>query len=227
MVKVCGLKRKAWLAIFFCLHLCCVGFLVGSISSSNWFSQNLVIDTDTGQLIMKYKGALLHLKGNSTSYKDLYDDCMSLEDPYPGIKMNSAFCDQFNTFYNAGVAFISFDIIATILVLVITTTIIFEYLHIRLITKFLSLWLSSILLPFATFFHFLAFVVWAGVVKLKYSDCDFYYNTDTSDKNVCGEKGSSLALGGFFYMLFYSVFYYFVVRKIYKGEKVYYSEPLN
>jgi hypothetical protein len=212
MVQACGLSKRVWLGIFFCLHICSFGFLVGAMNYGTWMSQTIYSDGE-------FKGGLL-------SPKDTSDDYKTLKDRYCGDSGLEALCDEYGNFYSAGVAYVFFDVIGSILVAFIVVIVVLEFLEVKSVTRFLSLKLSMILSLVITFLHFLAFVIWAGVVKLKYNDCDL--NTgDTDAQSVCGEGGSALAIWTIFYLIFFSIFYFVVCKKIIIEEKTERGEPLR
>ena len=44
--------------------------------------------------------------------------------------------------------------------------------------------------------HFLAFIIWAGVVQVRFSGCD---SIEFGSDKVCGEGGAAFALWNLFY----------------------------
>ena len=65
--------------------------------------------------------------------------------------------------------------------------------------------------------HLLAFIIWAGAVKLRFDSCSHAYPFD-GVKTVCGDGGAAFALWNVFFFVFTSVPYFIVVRKIREEE---------
>ena len=65
--------------------------------------------------------------------------------------------------------------------------------------------------------HFLAFVIWAGTVKLQFDNCthDVPY---TGTKSVCGMGGSVISLWNAFFLFFCSIGFCCVARKLRQEE---------
>ena len=203
MIKVWGLSKWIWLLIVLALLICSFGFLVGAMDYDEWFSQRLQV---SGSTIEHHKGALLHPKDKSDSYKHYSDDC---HDDYIG----SGWCDQLESFYSGGVAYVFFDTIASILVVIISIMVVLDLLKVKILRKIINLYVSSILLFVVTFLHFLSYVVWAGTVNLRFDNCSFNIPFHIRHE-VCGEGGAAFGLFIIFFLVIFAVFYFILVRTI-------------
>jgi hypothetical protein len=202
MAKVWGLNKLVWHIISICLLICTFGFLVGAMNHNHWFDQKY------GRTILQ--GALLHPKGDTDSW-DYYSNNLCNEYYGPGV------CDEYSNFYSGGVAYVIFDVVGTIIVVLIIGIILLDIFKVEMILKFLSLRISSFLLILVNFLHVLAFIIWAGVVQLRYDNCTFVLPLTTTHP-VCGQSGSLIALWTVFYLTIFSVFYFFLTRKIITEE---------
>lgn len=202
MVQVWGLDKKVWHFINFILLILSFAFLVGAMDYDHWFSQYILIGTAKSKL----EGGLIQPLDKSDTYKKYYDDC---KNSYYG----SGFCDELEAFYNAGVVYILFDTLASVIVVLIAVMIIFDFFKISLLKSYLTLKKSSILLFIVCVLHFLAFVIWAGVVKLSFTKCTYDYPIHERH-SVCGYGGAAFALWNVFFFVIFSVYYYMLVRKI-------------
>lgn len=81
-----------------------------------------------------------------------------------------------------------------------------------------NIFTSAILFVVAGLIHLTAFSIWAGNVKLQFSNCTHfipYHGT----KSVCGETGADYAFVIVFVFAAASIFYYALSREIKKIEK--------
>ena len=66
--------------------------------------------------------------------------------------------------------------------------------------------------------HLIAFVVWAGKVKLQFSDCT-HSVPYSGVKSVCIQSGANFALGILFFLFPVAIIYFFIAKKIRFVEK--------
>ena len=207
MIKVFGLPKLVWSIIFLCVQVINFGFLVGSMDYDYWFHQTW--DYPDGFLIapFKFKGSLLNTNrdlgdicDSGDSYKYCYEECNS-------------HCDRFETWRNAGGAYVAFDTLGSILTVIISIILVLDGIKFKYLKKFMNVYTTGFLMIVVTFFHFLAFVIWAGTVKLKFDHCS--HQIDYSDtKSVCGEGGASFAIFIFIWLFLSTPVYLFLARKV-------------
>lgn len=199
MVKALCLPVGVWKFIFFLLQFLHFGFFIGSMVFDVWFKQRWDypgnIDTET------YKGKLFSSKDHiigicheDDSFKYCHDECRDFCDDLSSNKGDCRdFCDRFSYWYKAGVTYVVFDTIAAILSFIIAFMIIISFCRSPRIRKIFNLYVTAFIMIAIFICHFLGFVIWAGIVKLKFSDCthDFDYS---GSKSVCAKEGAKFAL---------------------------------
>ena len=182
--------------------------MVGAMDYDYWFHQNWDFPNESivNQDSFKFKGSLLNThrdlgicdSGDTFSY--CYDEC-------------DHHCDRFKTWYSAGSAYVAFDTLGSIVTVIISIILVLDAIKFKYIKKFMNVYTTGFLLILVTFFHFLAFVIWAGTVKLQFDHCS--HDLDYSDsKSVCGEGGASFAIFIFIWLFLLSPVYFFIARKI-------------
>ena len=80
------------------------------------------------------------------------------------------------------------------------------------IKKIFNLYHTGFLMICVLLCHFLGFVVYAVIAKLKFSGCthNFYYS---GSKSICGEAGPIFALIILIWLIFITPMYFIVARK--------------
>jgi hypothetical protein len=194
-----GRKRKLLLLLGCILHICSFGFLVGALDHDYWFVQKYNNDYDL-------EGKLLRSKDPSHTWSHLHDDC---ESRYLG----DGFCDQLKVYHSAGTAYVVFDSFASAFTMLNILFLIIHALKIQCITSRLSLMISSYVLIVISCVHLLAFIIWAGSVKLRYDNCTFELPFNIRHA-VCGRGGSALAIWTIFFLFSFSGFHFLMCRKI-------------
>ena len=74
--------------------------------------------------------------------------------------------------------------------------------------------------------HFLAFIIWAGVVQVRFSGCD---SIEFGSDKVCGEGGAAFALWNLFYFTLGSPVYFLIAKRLKNEENllVPVQQPMN
>ena len=218
MVKVLCLPVGVWKVIFFLLQFLNFGFFIGSLVFDVWFKQrwnypgNIDSENYKGRLFSA-KDHLVGLCDEGDSFKYCYDECRDLCDDLSSNKGDCRdFCDRFKYWYRAGVAYTVFDIIAAVLSFIIAFMIIMSFCRSQSIRRFFNLYVTAFFMIAVFLCHFLGFVVYAGVAKLKFHDCthDFDYS---GSKSVCAQAGAKFALFVLIWLLFIVPIYFIVARK--------------
>ena len=154
----------------------------------------------------RFKGSLLNSKRNigicdsGESFSDCYNECNNN-------------CERYKIWYAAGVAYVTLDTIGSIVTFIIGIVLVLDLIKFRYLKKFLNIYTTGFLMVLVAFFHMLAFIVWASVVKLKFDNCS--HNYDYSDgENVCGEGGASFAIFILVWLTILSPIYLFFAKRI-------------
>ena len=210
-MKVLLLPKVAWSVIFFIIQVINFAFLVGAMDYDYWFDQKWSIPgyapyTFKGGLLGPYTNDLGSNCDDTDTYNTCYDNCNG-----------DSRCELFKNWYGAGVAYVFFDSIASIIVVVMAIILVLDLLKVKFLKKIINVFTTAILMFVITGLHFLAFVIWAGAAKLQYSDCTHSFPY-TGSKSVCGEGGSAFALWNLFYLCFVSVGYFLVACMIRREE---------
>ena len=188
-MKVFGLSKLVWSIIFFIVQIFNFAFLVGAMNYDYWFSQEL------NYYIEGFYYDSYHLQGKLIKpNSNIAQDCTT-DNTYQECYDNySEFgFDALEKWYSAGVAYIFFDTLGAILVVIAAVFIALDAFKFKPLKKIINLFNTAILMFVVAGLHFFAFVIWAGVVKLTFSDCthNFPYS---GAKSVCGEGGAAFAL---------------------------------
>lgn len=216
MDKVYGLKIVVWKCIFISIQIINFGFLVGAMDYDEWFKQKWKFYGET----YNYRGRLytnkkdLNFCDDGDSFKYCYDECRDdCDDLKSGKSDCRDSCDRFKYWYNAGAAYLAFDIIGSIITVFIALMIILTFFRIERLRKIVNVFNTAILMIVVFVCHFLAFVIYAGVAKLKFSSCSHDIDYDGSE-SVCGEGGAKFALFIIFWLGLIVPIYFLVARKI-------------
>jgi hypothetical protein len=167
-------KLIACEVIMIVLCASCIGLEVASLCVPRWFSQG------TGPY--HWEGGLLTPFPSHTFYKDKTCD----RDFH-----RNGFCDMFQNLWIGGLIYIICEGIS-ILLFIVTVILLIVALAARKELQ-LSIMVMSWLAVCA---HFVGFVAWAALGKMKYQGtCDGFY-TDNGNKpaNICREEGATIGL---------------------------------
>ena len=140
-----------------------------------------------------------------TGSQSIYDNesYKSVKDSICGMNIaNSDMCNVFGNLYNAGVAYLFFELLALLFLFVWIFQVIWA-----LMEKPLKKWWIPFLWPgISFFFHLLAICIWAGVTKSNFEDNCLSKNSN----NLCSTNGPALAILTVFLYLFFGAIYVFV-----------------
>ena len=170
---------------------------------SYWFEQKWSIKGH----IYVFKGALL---GPSSNYED---DC-STTDTYETCSDNcQTDCGYLDNWYSSGVAYVFFDVIATLIVVLISIILALDLLKFPYLKRVINVYTTGILMIVVALIHLLTFIIWAGAVHLQFDNCTHHFPY-SGVKTICGKGGAAFALWNVFYLIIVSVGYFFIARKI-------------
>ena len=185
-MKVLGLPKLAWSVILLIIQVLNFAFLVGAMDYSYWFEQKWSVGKDS-HTTYTFKGSLL---GPVNSLNSDCDDTDTFQDCFNNC---SGDCDFYNNWYGAGVAYVFFDVIGSILVVVMAAILVLDLIKVKFFRKIINVFTTALIMFVVAGLHFLAFVIWAGAMKLQYTNCthSFPYS---GNKSVCGGGGSGFVL---------------------------------
>jgi hypothetical protein len=216
MNKVLGLSKLVWTIIFLCIQIINFSFLVAAMDYDYWFKQKWKYPGGS----YNYRGRLLTNKkdldfcDDGDGFKYCYDKCRDKCDDfrYKSDDCKDS-CDRFKRWYDAGAVYVAFDTIGSIITVLIAVMIIVSFFRIQRLKRIVNLFNTAILMIVVFVCHFLAFVIYAGLAKLKFDDCSHDFDYDGSE-SVCGEGGASFALFILFWLLIIVPNYFLIARKI-------------
>lgn len=207
-MKVFGLSKIIWSAIFLAIQVLNFGCLVGAMDYDYWFKQKWTYGGNT----YIFKGGLL---GPISSLSNDCDDTDSYQQCYDNC---DRYCKRYKNWYGAGVGYVFLDTIGSIIVVIIAVILVLDLLKVRFLRKIINVFTTAILMIIVFILHFLAFVIWAGAVDLKFESCS--HNILYSGvESVCGEGGAAFALWNLFYLFFINIPYFLIALKIKKEEQ--------
>ena len=183
-------------------------FMIGTLGAPKWAWQ----ETDDDDA---WHGSLTKITKSDFDPidEDPYDDILDDGDTCDNDLFEDIFedyCDQIQILLDAGAAFITFELITMIFMILWALLLLLE-----ICGKPLPVFLGYVPPVVTFFFHFLGFVCWAGITEVKFEDgCDEITGTDKED--MCAGEGPALALFLFFVLLFVNAI--FVVLWIMKGR---------
>lgn len=218
MAKVLCISVRIWKIVFYLLQYAHFGLFIGSTKVDVWFKQrwdhskNLGTETYKGRLFTT-KDHLIGMCDVGDSYKYCHDECRDFcDDLFTNKDDCRDFCDRFSYWYRAGVTYFVFDLIAAVLSFIIAFIISMSCCKSHRFKKIFNFYITGFLMIAVLICHFLGFVVWASITKLKFNECthNFYYSESES---VCAEDGAKLALAILIWLIFIVPLYFFVVRK--------------
>jgi hypothetical protein len=135
---------------------------------------------------VKTKGALLHQKGKTKSFKEEYDDCS-------GDDQDSGICDQKIALYVSGVFYILFGVASCLCFFISGLGFVLKFTSFQSYQRVFNLMTSNVFLILGSGFHLTGFILWAKVMKVTYGDCKHGFEF-TGVKSVCAEDGTKLAI---------------------------------
>lgn len=211
MVKLFGLSKLIWSIVFIGVQIVSFGFLVGAMDYDPWFHQYWSYDV-SGISDYKFKGMLLYpsrdmgtLCDDSDYYKECYDNCDTK-------------CDKWKSWQDGGGTYVAFDTIGSLLTVLNAALLVLDALKFKYLKSVINMFTTAFIMIAIFVLHFLAYTIWAGTVKLKFSDCT--HNIQYSGtKSVCGDGGAAFGLFIIFYLLFITPAYFFIAFKLRQEER--------
>lgn len=210
MVKLFGLSKMVWTIVFVAVQVVNFGFLVGAMDYDPWFHQYWSFDI-SGVSDYKFKGRLLKpsrdtaICDNDDYYKDCYDDCDTK-------------CDRWKSWQDGGGTYVAFDTIGSIITVLNAALLVLDALNFKYFKVVINMFTTAILMVVIFVLHFLAYTIWAGTVKLKFSDCT-HYILYSGTESVCGDGGAAFGLFIIFYLLIITPAYLFIAFKLRQEER--------
>lgn len=165
---------QIWWAIMVILTVSCITFEISSLAIPRWFTQGTGLYTWEGGILTPYP--------SSTWYKDKACD----RDFH-----RNGYCDMFDNLWKAGIVYIVFEAFSILTFFICIVLYIVEMAK----SRKLVLWIM-ILQWVAVGAHFIGFVTWAAMGRMKYQGiCEEFY-TRNGDKpaSICRKEGATMAL---------------------------------
>lgn len=202
-MKVFGLSKVVWQILFLVSQFLAMILMIITIFDGYWFDQKW-----DGYIRGKFQGALLgpdcDIYGVCSS-GDTYNDC--------GDNSSGDLSDMFDNWNNAGVRYLYIEIVGIIFLATGGVMVAVGFCTQRCCGGCCTLFNSAFYFFIGAFAHFIAFVVWAGSVKLQISSCT-HSVPYSGVKSVCIQSGASLALGILFFLFPVAVIYFLIARKL-------------
>jgi hypothetical protein len=196
MSTVLKLSYSTWRFLFLWLQIINLAFFISVMNADEWFRQKWEYTNDQ---TFVYRGSLLkNLKTftyceSQDSFILCYDSCRDSCENYSNESDCKETCERFKYWYRGGTVFIAFETLAVMITVNIAAFIVLSFFKIQGIKKVSSLFVISLMMIAVFVCHFLAFVIYAGVVDLKYDKCS--HDFDYEDKeSVCAEGGPEFSL---------------------------------
>lgn len=207
MEKILGLKKLTWLKFFIGYCLLSICLLIGCMACDYWFYY-----TEEDQYgSEKTKGALLHQKGKTKSFKEEYDDCS-------GDDQDSGICDQKIALYVSGVFYILFSTASCLCFVISGLGFVLKFTNFQSYQRVFNLMTSNVFLILGSGFHLAGFILWAKVMKVTYGNCKHDYEF-TGVKSVCAEDGTKLAIATCVITWVGTILYVLLYKKISRSTR--------
>jgi hypothetical protein len=187
--RVLCMQLRYWLYLTLFFQYVLIVFLFGCVGTRRWVRK--------GQDETEWEGGLISVTGSSKRWKnDNYDD---VKDKVCDLDGYDELCTVFKRLYDAGAAYLFFELMALIFVMVWIGFVVW-----MLFEKPVNRWWLGLLWPgISLLCHILAIAIWAGVTKAGFEvNCLAVHST-----KICSTNGPALAtLTAFLYLGFGMIF---------------------